>query len=46
MTDADAILLLSCPDQRWLAAMISNCIFECHMVRRIPVHYVKMVILQ
>lgn len=44
MSDANAILLLSCPDQKGLVATISHFIFQLHMENRILVHGVKTVI--
>ena len=46
MSDAKAILLLSCPDQKGLVATISSFIFHLHTESRILVHGIKTVIFE
>jgi formyltetrahydrofolate hydrolase len=46
MSDANAILFLSCPDQKGLVATISKFIFQFHTESRILVHGVKTVIFE
>jgi formyltetrahydrofolate hydrolase len=46
MSDANAILFLSCPDQKGLVATISNFIFHLHTENRILVPGAKTVIFE